>query len=124
MKSSALVFFAALMSYLMPVLGAFYYNCEEALILKTAVAQRVGAKHQQLVAQGLRPDQFQAGSTFGQVTYDMISAIIDISRLMNSHSAQHLPMGFGQLFHGTLIAMETACAGKGLKILQHQPGEA
>ncbi|SZF06210.1 unnamed protein product [Blumeria hordei] len=89
MKSSALVFFAALMSYLMPVLGAFYYNCEEALILKTAVAQRVGAKHQQLVAQGLRPDQFQAGSTFGQVTYDMISAV---EPSMNQSFRKHAPV--------------------------------
>ncbi|CCU83190.1 putative candidate secreted effector protein [Blumeria hordei DH14] len=75
MKSSALVFFAALLSYLMPVLGALYYNCEESLIFKATVIQRVREKHQELVAQGLQPDQFQAGSTFGQVIYDTISAV-------------------------------------------------
>ena len=48
--------------------------------------------------------------------------IIDIFPLMNSHSAQYLPVEFSHLFHGTfypkkikMVAMETACAGKSLK---------
>ncbi|SZF04889.1 unnamed protein product [Blumeria hordei] len=54
--------------------------------------------------------------------YFVTSKIIDILPLMNSHSAQYLPMEFGHIFYVTfypqkikMVAMEAACAGKSLK---------
>ena len=57
--------------------------------------------------------------------------IIDILPVMNSHSAHCLPVEFGHIFHAAccpkrskkMIAMETACARKSLK-LRPQPGDA
>ncbi|CCU82492.1 putative candidate secreted effector protein [Blumeria hordei DH14] len=87
MKSSALVFFAALLSYAMPVLGAIYYNCLDAYIPKTEIDERVRAKYQDLVAQGTRPDQFQAGSTFGHVSYNRES-------VLNRHGSMEITVKF------------------------------
>ncbi|CAD6502288.1 BgTH12-02526 [Blumeria graminis f. sp. triticale] len=69
MKSSALVFFAALLSHSMPILALTHYNCRENYIPVQSVKRRVKERYNNLIERGFVPSQHEEGTEFGRTVY-------------------------------------------------------
>ncbi|CAD6502287.1 BgTH12-02525 [Blumeria graminis f. sp. triticale] len=81
MKSSALVFFAALLSHSMPILALTHYNCRENYIPVQSVKRRVEERYNDLIERGYVPSQHEEGTEFGRTVYSAISATSSDDRL-------------------------------------------